>query len=67
MRWLECVIVELDCDLGCVSVELGHGFVGEEFILGVTNSVQKGLDVAPFWGLFVLLVAWSFEQSICLY
>jgi hypothetical protein len=46
VRWLECVIVEIDCDLGCESVELGHGFVGEEFVLGVTNSGRKESSAA---------------------
>ena len=59
VRWLECVIIELDCDLGCESVELGHGFVGEEFILGVTNSDRKRSGAAEIsFGFFGLLISW---------
>ncbi|KAL7511480.1 hypothetical protein ACHAXN_008768 [Cyclotella atomus] len=46
VKWLECAIVELDCDLGCESVELGHGFVGEEFILGVGNAAVSNSGAA---------------------
>jgi hypothetical protein len=53
VKWLECAIVELDCDLGCQSVELGHGFVGEEFILGVGNAAMTRSGAAGIlMGLF---------------
>jgi len=31
-------MVELDCDLGCQSADHLGGFVGEEIVLGVSNS-----------------------------
>lgn len=56
VRWLECVIIELDCDLGCESVELGHGFVGEEFVFGLSNSAF--IKTGAVWIVMGLLGSW---------
>ncbi|KAL3794489.1 hypothetical protein HJC23_013962 [Cyclotella cryptica] len=44
VRWLECAMVELDCDLGCQSPDHGGGFADEEIALGVLNSGIRRKD-----------------------
>ena len=38
VKWLEYTIIELDCNLGCKSVEGGEGFGGEEMVFGVGSG-----------------------------
>ena len=61
VRWLECVIIELDCDLGCESVELGHGFVGEEFMW---NDHSQGVQLNGTTSIMLGLVGFCFAWVV---